>query len=168
MMLTWVVPLLMSLSTLCDSTASATLQLEGVEQSFPDLDAYFMSRGPSGAALPVDAPDSDSEVSQKSHYLRVTFYSCERGSWITIDDIVELGRGCSRKLAANYVLDFRKLWPLEHRTLGCGKHKTVPSEPDIVWVNSRTFELRKEWSIIVVEHRGGSEFEVTVRARMDG
>jgi hypothetical protein len=137
-MLTWVLPLLMSFSTLCDSTASSTLHLQPGEGPFADLDAFFMSCGPRGPALPLEGPGPDSTLGRTSHYLRVTFHTCERSSWMTVDHIIELGRGCARKREAAYFLDFRRdISPLEYRTLGCGKYRPMPTEPDIVWVNSR-------------------------------
>jgi hypothetical protein len=163
-MLAWVVPLLMSLSTLCDSTASADLQLQSPPESLPAGDAYFMTCGPEGPALPQEEPD-DTPQGRRSHYLRVTFFSCELSERVKVEHIVNLGRGCSRHVEGEYLINPRRdLSPLEYRVLGCGTHITVRREPEIVWVDSRTFEWHTMWSIIRVEHRGGSKFRVTVRA----
>jgi hypothetical protein len=163
-MLAWIVPGLMSLSSLCDSTASADLQLQSPAEPFPAVDAHFMTCGPGGPALPQEEPD-DTPQGRRSHYLRVTFFSCERSAWLKVDHIVNLGRGCSRHVEGEYLINPRRdLSPLEFRVLGCGTHITERREPEIVWVDSRTFEWHKMWSIIRVEHKGGSQFRVTVQA----
>jgi len=128
-----------------EAVASARVELEASRFPLLPANAEWMSLGPRGPWIPDTTsgpPDTASgprfRVENPTHHrLRVTYGSCERSSWLVIDDIVT-GRADSRRVSASYELgNLGGLWDAMRgvrRVLG-----PDPPDPPIVWRSPTSF-----------------------------
>jgi hypothetical protein len=89
--------------------------------------------------------------------------SCERSSWMVIDDI-ETDRADSRWVTASYELrGMDKLWralTMVPRVLA------LPPDPPIVWRSPTAFAWIMRADTLVVEQVAGAVFQLTLKARV--
>jgi hypothetical protein len=148
-------PLLFMLVMVCfvggGSVAADTMQLEKGKPPYLSPYAYYMSVGPRRAADPDTSKDTDLFFMRPESYnLRVTLSNCERSWWMTISEIVTR-RADTREVIAEYHLHLSEI------------SKLIPGDMEIFWLNATSFAWITRGDTVVVEHKGDSEFEVTVR-----
>jgi hypothetical protein len=138
-----------------NSVLADMMQLRKVEAPYPTPYAYYMSVGPRRPASPdtIEGTYKDPYshlMRPLSYNLRVTLHNCERDWWMTIDEIVTR-RADTREVIAEYRLPLHTI------------SKLVPGpDMEIFWLNPTSFAWITRGDTVVVEHKGGSEFELTV------
>ena len=149
--------------------ASAVLQLERAGRPYSDAYADYMTVGPIGSAVPNTGSGPNRFLRGSLHRrLRVIPSSCERDSWLTIDDM-RVGWAGSHWVAAEFRLDpfatdMRPLWvSLVHAPRVSG---AVPTGPPIRWLSSTSFEWVRSSDTLAIQQKSDSTFQVTIRVRV--
>jgi hypothetical protein len=150
-----------------ESVASTRVELEASRFPLPptNAEAEWMSLGPPSPWNPDTASFQSLQVDYATHHrLRVTYGSCERSSWLVIDDIVT-GRADSRRVSASYALgSFGGLWDAMRgvrRVLG-----SDPPDPPIAWRSPNSFAWIMRADTLVVEQVAGPVLQLTLKARV--
>jgi hypothetical protein len=133
------------------SVAADTMQLDKGEPPYLSPYSYYMSVGPRRPADPDTSEDTGLFFMRpESQNLRVTLSNCERSWLMTISEIVTR-RADTREVIAEYHLP---LWEIS---------ELIPRDMQIFWLNPTSFAWITQGDTVVVEHKGDSEYEITVR-----
>jgi len=157
-----------AITTIGDSVAITVLDLEPVAEPSIGVHAYAISVGPLGPWEPDTSYVGElTLIRNTARLLRVTLYRCERSEWLTIDDI-SLQSGDSRSILAQYRFPlFPGLGGLWIRPDRPGLPRPRAGPPSVMWLSASGFFIPYPGDTLFVEHLGGGQFGVTMRACTD-